>query len=261
VVHVQYILATDGQPFRDRDAAAIKRELLSAQLGASAALDVVDHPHGGYAVRFSSANAITSVPVLAARRAEAKPKSQAQPAAAPSEGDYPETFILHPAPRAFVGQHIQALVGLFLIMQPHRAYQLTTLGFPDNPKLGALLLGTIALAGTLLALMSVTRFLWAFAANTYRIDRDGIEQTQWYFHGWRLRRRTPRVNFSHLRAADVEQTVMQMLLGVGTLRLASGGTDYYEIELRNVRAPRVLQAEVQRRVHQFTASLSAGLRA
>lgn len=172
-----------------------------------------------------------------------------------SSGSYPDAFTLHPALRAFLGQHILASLGALLILQPHWLYSLTGWPFPSNPQIGALILGAIALSGAALALVSVTRVLWAVVANSYVIDSTGVEQVQWYFSGLRLRRRCPRVHFSHLRAVDVEQSVLQMLLGVGTVRLASGGTDRYEIDMRHISRPRALRAEFQRRV-----SLSAQAR-
>jgi hypothetical protein len=65
------------------------------------------------------------------------------------------------------------------------------------------------------------------------------------------------VNFAHLRTADVNQSVVQMLLDVGTLRLAAGATDTYELELRHVGSPRRLQAEFQRRLRLVTVPNAA----
>ncbi len=72
---------------------------------------------------------------------------------------------------------------------------------------------------------------------------------QWYFDKGRLRRRAPRVNFAHLRSADVDQSVLQMMLNVGSVKLAAGATDNYEVVLRFVARPRDLQREFQRRLH------------
>lgn len=41
-----------------------------------------------------------------------------------------------------------------------------------------------------------------------------------------------------------------MLLNVGTVKLAAGATDTYEVVLKLVRAPRALQREFQRRLQE-----------
>lgn len=273
----RWILATDGQPFRDRDAADIKRDLLSSELGPSVHLDVITHPGGGFAVSvMPSASTGPEVDQTLESPREALERSfGATPTgSAPSESEFskerddvlagelaqdtpsepfPEKFHLSPAPRAFLGLHLQALLGSALVLQPHWVWIATGLGAPKNPTLDALMLVAIALSGALLALHAVSRFLWAHTANTYLIDRTGVEQREWYFERGRLRRRAPRIQFVHLRTVDVDQSVLQMLLNVGTVKLAAGATDTYEVVLKLVRAPRALQREFQRRLQEAGA--------
>jgi hypothetical protein len=289
----QWILASDGHPFRDRDAAQIKRDLLVRELGAAVQLHVVPHPEGGFAVsveqpqrarvvgRESVASLGIAEPSLAGEvspretllrtlertepdtpsfsrlkgplsRAPAdSPNNTANSAPSSMESEhYAESFRLSPATRAFLSWHLQALLGAVLLFQPHLVFVVTRLGVPNNATAAALILAGIALCGALLAMLSLTRFLWTYTANTYVVDRNGVEQIQWYFEKGRLRRRAPRVNFAHLRSADVDQSILQMLLNVGSLKLAAGATDNYEVVLRHISAPRALQREFQRRLHQ-----------
>lgn len=290
----QWILASDGQPFRDRDAALIKRDLLVSELGAAVELQVLPHPSGGFAVSVDRAQiacpAHESLEAAAARHTASDPEAYDSPretllrsfgrtdarAASRTQGEsparsvadarrptltkendspatasnsYPESFRLSPTARAFLGLHLQALLGGLLLFQPHLVFIITGLGMPANPTVGAILLGGIAVCGALLAFLGLSRFLWTYTANTYVIDRNGVEQVQWYFERGRLRRRAPRVNFAHLRGVDVDQSVLQMMLNVGTLRLASGATDNYEVVLHHISAPRALQREFQHRLH------------
>jgi hypothetical protein len=273
----RWILATDGQPFRDRDAADIKRDLLLSELGPSVQLDVIHHPGGGFAVSVvpsASTGPEVKTALESPREVLERSLGQTRTRSAPSGSDssedaselapaaltegtpyehYPESFQLSPAPRAFVGLHLQALLGSALVLQPHWVWIATGLGAPKNPTLDALMLVAIALSGALLALHAVSRFLWAHTANTYLIDRTGVEQREWYFDRGRLRRRAPRIQFAHLRTVDVDQSVLQMLLNVGTLKLAAGATDTYEVVLKLVRAPRALQREFQRRLQEAGA--------
>jgi hypothetical protein len=276
----QWILASNGHPFRDRDAARIKRDLLLTELGDAVLLEVLPHPTGGFAVSVRRPPShpadlnpeadpqgrvddpvsprdvlVQSLGRSAVRSAIALAHSttaHSRPNAAPTAPSdvYPEAFRLSPAVRAFLGLHVQALVGAILLFQPHLVFSVTRLGSPSNATVGAILLALIAVCGALLAMIAVSRFLWTYTANTYVVDRNGVEQVQWYFERARLRRRAPRVNFAHLRSADVDQSVLQMLLNVGSVKLAAGGTDSYEVVLRHVASPRALQREFQRRLQR-----------
>lgn len=293
----QWILASDGHPFRDRDAAQIKRDLLLSELGAAVDLDVISHPSGGFAVSVHRTPIVSAPagehgppgrtqvreelldPDLSPREVLLRTLGRSEPAvpippspgvtdtytyaesdsaspsktASPAHGlagseHYPESFRLSPAGRAFLGLHLQALFGGLLLFQPHLVFVITGLGLPQPPTAGAIMLAATAACGALLAVFALSRFLWTYTANTYLVDRDGVEQVQWYFEKGRLRRRAPRVNFAHLRSADVDQSVLQMLFNVGSLKLAAGATDNYEVVLRHITAPRALQREFQRRL-------------
>jgi hypothetical protein len=281
----QWILASNGHPFRDQDAALIKRDLLLRDLGEAVRLDVVPHPRGGFAVSVVPAGSgpvITSgdtqgldvTLVEAPRDSVLSPREVALRSLGPQErsrpnvprvagaidaresaaeahrsSPYPDEFRLSPAVRAFLGLHVQALLGAILLLQPHLVFTVTRLGLPTGATAGAIMLSLIAICGAGLAVIAVSRFIWAYTANTYVIDGAGVEQVQWYFDRGRLRRRAPRVNFSHLRSVDVDQSVLQLVLNVGTVKLAAGATDSYEVVLGHVTSPRALQREFQRR-HQ-----------
>lgn len=267
----QYILSVSGRPFSDRDAARIKRDRLADELGAEALLDVVPHPQGGFAVRYLStavSDTQRMIPGLTVSKHDAQRAGVVTESVADSESatdavsetnsEYPECFVLNPAPRAFLVQHVLALVGLGLIVMPQQLFLLIGLNLPRSETLATVILLMVVVAGAMLLLLSFTRFFWTYAANTYRVDREGVEQTCWYFERGRMRRRTPRVNFSHLRTVDVNQTAFQMLLGVGTVKIAAGGTDTYEIELHYVAWPRRLQAEFQRRAAAYASGRAVG---
>ena len=302
----QWILAINGQPFVDRDAADLKRDLLAAELGNSAHLEVLPHPDGGYVVAAQSLTATERAgpadraPVIELERARSRVRSsfsespreqlehliqrdvvgdpatltartrrsqteQTRESATPSEQPlqisraYPESFRLSPSPRAFIGQHLQALIGALLLLQPHLAFRLVGMTMPQNRTSAAAALGAIGVVGLMLLLLSVLRFLWAYTANTYVVDANGIEQIQWYFERGRLRRRAPRISFTHLRTVEVDQSVLQMLLNVGSVKLAAGATDSYEVVLRQVSAPRALREEFQNRLRLLSPLGEAAL--
>ncbi|MBL8271965.1 hypothetical protein [Steroidobacter sp.] len=278
----QWILASDGQPFRSRATAQIKCDLLASELGTEVALKVTEHPSGGFAVQVGSIVPTPEPGPIATSPRDAllseldrKPSARSSPpdglpamtthhagGAGPTAASrtpapsYPEAFRLSPAVRAFIGLHLQAVLGALLLLQPHRVFTVTGLSIPTGTG-GAVMLGLTALCGALLALTAVSRFLWAYTANTYLVDARGVEQVQWYFDKGKLRRRAPRVNFAHLRSADVDQTVLQMLLNVGSVKLAAGAIDSYEVVLQHVSSPRALKREFQRRLQHVNATTRA----
>lgn len=182
---------------------------------------------------------------------EATPPSDAAtstpPRRAPGGKSYPDSFTLQPSPRAFAIQFLAAAVGAFCVLNPQGVFEVAAGGVPENPMFSRVGLTIVSVAGLLTMLMSISRFMTAYLCNSYLISRSSVEQVQWYMNGWLLRRRNPRVQFAHVRAVDVDQGMLQMLLNVGTVRLAAGGTDSYEVELKYIAAPRRLQEEFQRR--------------
>lgn len=301
------ILAANGRPFRDRDAAEVKRQTLAAELDEH--FLVVDHPDGGFAVRRdagtghparfvtaeSSGEASVSeiehrfydigpspldeledevahagvrreprdpLPNTESRSASQRKRSvhddaPAREAAVPRtsrapSSSYRDAFRLHPAPRAFLFQHLFSFLGVIFMFQPHRIFGIAGVSLPENPELAGVALGFIALAGLAIALLSTGRFLWEYLSNTYVVTPHSVQQIRWYFDGVRLRRAKPQIDFAHLRTIDVDQGLIQMLLGVGHVRMATGGTDTHEIILEHVLGPAELASEFRRRYTDAT---------
>jgi len=170
---------------------------------------------------------------------------------------YPSNFALAPAVRAHVSKLFQSVAGMFLLSE---ASSLAS-WLPQAVLLPADAVGaieTVAIGtGCVFVVSGLVRFYWARASSCYRIDLDGVQQEEWFFANGRPRRRAPRVMFAHLRSVECEQSLWQMALNVGTIRLAAGGTDGYEVQLRDVVAPKALQAEFQRRHCASSSRISA----
>lgn len=81
-----------------------------------------------------------------------------------------------------------------------------------------------------------------------------------YRHGYRIRdrvvearrgilaRKVDALNLSDLRHVEVTQGIWQRLLGVGSIRFASAGTDQPEIVFRGILAPERLRRQLQEHV-------------
>lgn len=271
-----WILANNGRPFTDAQAAQVKRELLRAELGGSIILEVRPHPDGGYAIccpslldSGDSPSAIRHLlprsgsPALSA--ATAVSSSNAAPLARRlgwPHRPYPDQFRLSPATRAFSGYYLLVLVGLVLLFEPHLLFVLFNVRFPVNQTLASIALGAIMIGGTVIVLLSLGRLLWACSRSTYVVDRAGVQQIEWTLSWSGLLRRVPRIRFEHLRTVEVDQSLSELLLNVGTIRLTAGASSAGEVILHQVPAPRRLQAELQRRMQQaLRDAATAGLAA
>lgn len=222
-------LAHGEEPFSDRDAAERKRRALARELGQP--LEMVGHPEGGYGLRPAKPEAVPPEEALRVQRE------------ASAEREYAAQWRMRPAPRAFLANHLSA-AGAFLVMvQPHLVFTLSGLGMPRSPTMTALAMTVLSLSGLVLGVLSLGRFVWCYASYRYLITPDAVESVYGI-----VARASQRVQLSHVRTIDVTQTVLERVLGVGTVRLATGGTDTYEATLRYVASPMKLRRELLRRV-------------
>ncbi len=251
-----YIVAANGKPFTDYDAADYKRSILSAELGEPCS--IINHPDGGYAVLPFATDLLTDTEsatdkqqftqspldgLLAETTAGLSKDYQSQSKFNNNESNYPSVFILHPAPRAFLGNHLSAAIGVLLMLQPHLAFSIIGLNTPDNPSVGAFTLALFSFIGLVLALISLGRFLWIYAANRYEFTANAIASVYGI-----VSRKSARIAIQHIRSVDVHQSILERMLGVGTVKLASGGTDTHEVTLRHIAAPMDIQREIQIRL-------------
>lgn len=277
-----WILARNGRPFLDAQAAHIKCELLRAELGASIVLEVRDHPEGGYgiccpsllgvdlhegSVPFTTPSAPAVQPGPARPFSPRETPSPVRPAPALSQGAkarpaphiektriaYPDEFRLSPAARGFLGDYFLILLGLVLVFEPHVVFVTLGRGSPTAPLFVYATLSTIMVGGAATALICLSHIFWACIDHTYVIDRIGLQQIEWQFSRSGLLRRVPRIRFEHLRSVEINQRISEVLLNVGTVRVTAGASSGAELALKQVPAPRRLQAELQQRMQRALA--------
>ncbi len=276
---VDYILALGGHPFTDLDAAEYKCKTLVRELGGP--FRVINHPQGGYAViagesgearkvcastqteeppdtgygpgplaeALASFTRATSVTESQPGGAERETSAQGMPRYAPgaAQGEPPEEFQIHPTLRAFAMDFTGAAISFGLMVQPYLPLSLAGIVYTDSIST-ALTMSAISLTGLVLALFVLGRIGWYLAAFRYRVTPLTVKSVYGI-----IDRKSQTVRLSHVRSIDVEQTALQRLLGVGTVRLATGGTDDYEVVLRFIQHPDKLQLELQRRVGRFAS--------
>jgi hypothetical protein len=264
---MRWILLNNGRPFADRQDAVQKGNRVSVQLGPTVTVEVIWHP-GGYALlcsRPGEEEPLASVP-LDGERAQAGHEWPG-PARA-SASPYPERMDVRASPRAFLGTQLLVLLGVYFTLWPFDLPALLHIALPNHPLLREMVRAWVVGGAAVCALVGTGRILIAWAFTRYRIDAAGIEETEWYFDRGRLRPCVRRVSFVALRTVELKQTLGELLLSVGTLCVTAdcrfepppqeGGPlslprHTEEIKLRQVRSPRALQAELQRRARLASA--------
>lgn len=275
----RYFLAATGEPFADRDAAALKRDDLARELG-DPSFEVVPHPSGGFAVvrvpvsdpenEPPPISGVLDLPipegpgdVLARAREHAHetPTAQdapAQPARAPAledapasvaagptapagaHGEFGSEFVLTAAPRAFLHRFFFMGLGALLVVMP--SVVLLPTGPMNSPATHQFILQGAQLFGLLLALWNTARFLTSYLFYRYRVTEQFVEARYGIFS-----REAPTIYFAHVRSTTVEQALWERLVGVGTVRVGTGATDEHEVNLYHVASPQRLERELQRR--------------
>jgi Bacterial PH domain len=274
-----HIVAADGKPFRDKDAAALKKENLEAQLGEGVELDIVPHLAGGFIIERRQLRPVTAEPHASSDFAEAGTRVQSTPfnkktsAAAgmtsmPSvdwnrekdstnkgddreqneESQYPLRFSLNPSVHAFPTRLLLSVCGLIFMLKPASLFGVFHIGLPDSPEKASFILYAVSLLSFAITMYGMVRLMWVYMANSYMIDENGVEMSRWYFKGAWPRRHRTRLEYIQIRTLDVDQGLLQTILLVGNVRIASGGTDTYEIELQYIYRPKRLIKEIQRRI-------------
>lgn len=61
-------------------------------------------------------------------------------------------------------------------------------------------------------------------------------------------KRKTKINIAHIRTIDIEQTLAERLLNVGTIRIAASSTESYEIEAAGISHPELLREYLKHRV-------------
>lgn len=176
-----------------------------------------------------SANSTSS----AVSASESKPRDQARPDRAASQGYPPENgpevrvLSVHPAlmranPLVFLGMVVALLAGgggvaWFGVLGKSASW--TWLTWPS----GALLL----FAFVVIAIWKVQKLSHSLEVTTKRsIEKRGL-----------LSRRTSEVLHDNIRNIQIEQTFLQRLMNVGTLSIASSGQEGVEIQVEDLPGP------------------------
>ena len=67
-----------------------------------------------------------------------------------------------------------------------------------------------------------------------------------------LKRKSTEIGLTSIRTVLVDQTLVQRILNIGDISIASSGTEAYEVQIKNMPAPYAIRDEIQARSRVFT---------
>ena len=67
-----------------------------------------------------------------------------------------------------------------------------------------------------------------------------------------LKRKSTEIGLTSIRTVLVDQTLVQRILNIGDLSIASSGTEAYEVQIKNMPAPYAIRDDIQARSRVFT---------
>lgn len=278
------ILAANGKPFSDQDAARIKAQVISHELGEP--YNVISHPSGGYAIRrvdnagqtvsekkpaanekppstntaFSQTRGPTSQeiggenpfniqsPIVQTRE---RPVSISRPSAGPIAIDRNietdvqfRTLVLRPAWRGFWKLHILGFAGLVVALAP-TGFLLHILHLPPEHVSSISRHGMIPLLSFLGLTASLTAFAYAvYGRYAYRFTAKP-ELLESCFGIFA--RKSVRAEYAHIRSIDVDQGIIDRILNVGTVEVSTAATADAEVIFQGISDPMAMQEEISRR--------------
>lgn len=164
------------------------------------------------------------------------------------DGKYPERFKIHPTPRAFLRYHLGMVLGGALVLMPHLIFSilLPGLGATDDPTITAYVMAGGQLMGLVLFIYCGGYFTWWYVANRYIVSLETVETERGV-----VSRKIKPVDLDDITTWDCDQSIIERILNVGHLKLATSGTGDYELKMKHVLNPKGLLREIQRRAREF----------
>jgi len=265
-----YILAANGRPFTDQTAASIKARTLTTELGEPYV--VVNHPKGGFAI-LRSADDVSETktesktspvmdsldeenPLIFRQRKplhfeeESEKKQSATPAPTPVPAGVisPEkqfrTLVIRPAWRSFWKLHLLTVIGFIVAMFPY--------GFLTNilmiseahvrPIAQHGMLPILSLMGLVSGLTGIAYAVYGRYVNRYTITPETVE----WSYGI-IARKVVRAEYTHIRSIEVEQGIIDVMINVGKLEVATAATADAEVIFAGIANPMYYKDEVAKR--------------
>ena len=155
----------------------------------------------------------------------------------------PDKF-LRPALRGFFLYWIYILLSTFVVMFP-----MTTISIfmaSDNmDKIGdwPWMISIIQILGFMMGAFFGFKILVQWLGNRYKLGINDVESAEGI-----VARNKSNVRYAHIRSAEVKQGIIDRLLDVGSVELATAGSAEVEIIFKGVLDPVAIQNEVNERI-------------
>jgi uncharacterized membrane protein YdbT with pleckstrin-like domain len=105
----------------------------------------------------------------------------------------------------------------------------------------------VSIIGGLLLIYSL-RFVYSYFALNLRFEPDGMMVTKGI-----IARDQVKIRFDDIKTVGINQGIIERLLGIGTIHLASAGTNgEVDIIFRNLVNPVQVRQRVQKLMHSFS---------
>ncbi|MFH7319281.1 PH domain-containing protein [Desulfurivibrio sp. D14AmB] len=109
------------------------------------------------------------------------------------------------------------------------------------PPLEELLTAVIFWSGLLLAGYNLAAVIYHRLAYRYIVDRDNVAVRSGI-----IARKVLSIRHRHIRSIEVRQSIMERLLGVGNVEMASAATGDTEVKFRWVASPTRIKEEIEK---------------
>jgi hypothetical protein len=270
------IVAANGQPFRDIDAAHFKAARLSEETGEDFEVRTVA-PGAFVLVPPPSTPAFRAAPATAHDSAAMPPPSKlprrppASPTAAQAEQLTLDSFPdghparkyglplyksiltqvkkpLRPAWRSQLPLLFVALLGVLLFLAPDAFVRLAVPPASADRLVSPAFVKGVGYMGLALALFMLGKAVYVWLNNRFYLTANYVKSEVGI-----VARRSAKLVYGTILAIDTHQTVLGRLLNFGTVELSCAGSDGNEILISNVYAPEIVQAVIEARMIEMRA--------
>lgn len=152
-------------------------------------------------------------------------------------------IILRPAWRCFYKHYLVMTVALAVTLLPHKVLALAGLPADTIANLSRHgILGMMSFAGALTLFSAIAVVVMFFYAHRYIIGRNTVES-----HVGIVARRVQRLEYVKITGVEIDQSVIERMLGIGRIEIATANTGGVEVCFMGVARPMLVQEEVSRR--------------
>ncbi len=116
----------------------------------------------------------------------------------------------------------------------------------------ALLGASITWGAALILILAIFANILMKRASEKLTLRDNEHEKEIAYETGFANTRSVEIELGNIKHIEVEQNVLQKLLGIGDMKIASSGTSENEIHIRNIPNPYVVRNEIQEHTRKYS---------